>query len=161
MAIVRFDPFAMLDDFDNLIRTSWSENAPVQTQRWVPAVNMRTVGSDVEIELELPGLKREDIDVEVHEKRLSVSGERRETRSAEDGSTLLREMRYGSFSREFRLPDTVAADQVSADYADGILRLHIAGVKPAPAEPHKIQVDERPAGVSVTATDQAEVESAE
>lgn len=90
-----------------------------------------------------------------------ASGERRETRSAEVGSTLLREMRYGSFSREFRLPDTVAADQVSADYADGILRLHIAGVKPAPAEPHKIQVDERPAGVSVTATDQAEVESAE
>lgn len=157
MAVVRFDPLALLDDFDSLIRTTWGENAREmgQSLRWVPAVNMRANDTDVNIELELPGVRREDIDVEVLGKRLRVSGERRETFSSGDetGGTLVREMRYGSFSREFRLPTVVSGKQVSADYADGILRLHITGAKTLPPEPEKIVVGERQEAIEAVAKD--------
>src|SRR4029078_2690433 len=86
---------------------------------YVPAVEMRADGADVVITLELPGVDVErDADIEVAEGRLTISGQRRNRNEERDeaGKVLVRELRYGSFRREFALPDGIVADQVDASY---------------------------------------------
>lgn len=146
MSVRRWDPFTVLarldDDFDEIVRRSWSGQG--RTQGWVPAIDMVSENGDVVISLELPGLESDDIDIEVHEGRLTISGERSSTReeSSEDHKVLVREFRYGSFRRDFVLPEGIGADAVSADYDKGVLKVRVTGVTKPPAEPKKIAVNQ-------------------
>lgn len=77
-----------------------------------------------EIEVALPGLKREDIKVDFHQGRLSISGERHFQREQQDQRRYhVVESSYGSFSRSFQLPDTVDASRIEAAFEDGVLRV--------------------------------------
>lgn len=145
MALRAWDPFTVLarldDDFDQLVRRTWGTTSG-QTSGYVPAIEMATDGPDVVITLELPGVDiEEDVDLQVHEGRLSISGQRREERTEDKpGRTLVRELRYGSFRRDFALPPDVTPDDIDATYDRGMLRVRVRNVtKPAP-EPQKIQV---------------------
>jgi HSP20 family protein len=146
MAIRRWDPFTVLarldDDFDQIVRRSFS-SPQGWTQGWVPPIDMVADGADVVISFELPGLDAEDIDIEVHDGRLTVSGERttKHQETSQDHKVLVREFRYGSFRREFVLPDGIDADAVSADYDRGVLKVRVAGVTKPPAQPQKIAVN--------------------
>ncbi len=119
MALTGWDPFttlARLDpDFDELVRRAWgtptrrSSSSRASTAGFVPAIEMATDGSDVLISLELPGVDVEkDIDIEVAQGRLTISGERHDRMAQRDdkegAKVLVRELRYGSFRREFALP---------------------------------------------------------
>lgn len=148
MAIMRWDPFTALarldSDFDELVRRTWGGSPAGRTAAgYVPAVDMVRDGTDVVITLELPGLAVEDLDIEVTEGRLVVSGERRETTEqteGEKGRVLVREMRYGAFRREFALPGHVVADDVEATYDQGLLRVRVRNVsRPAPS-PTKVSI---------------------
>ena len=147
MELYRWDPFTALArmdrQFDEIVRRTWGSGSkpnPVGTG-FVPPVEMIQEGADVLLRLELPGIDpANDIDVSVHEGRLIVTGERKDTRTQEDGRALVRELRYGSFRREFALPDGVNSDDVEAAYDQGLLELRIREVvKPAP-EPKRVQV---------------------
>jgi HSP20 family protein len=158
MELYRWDPFTTLErldrQFDEIVRRSWGTNRPAaRTAGFVPPVEMLQDGGDVVVRLELPGIDpAEDIDVSVHEGRLAVSGERKETRTEAGQGLLVRELRYGSFRREFALPDGVTADDVEASYDKGLLELRIRQVvKPAP-EPRRITIS--------TGTDAPAVEAA-
>src|SRR6266545_2303876 len=115
MPLMRWDPFTALarldDEFDDLVRRSFGS----AQYQYVPAVEMATEGPDVVITLELPGVDIGDIDIEVAEGRLTISGERRDTREETKGKVLVRELRYGAFRRTFQLPEGVTADQVEAE----------------------------------------------
>ncbi|WP_157530751.1 Hsp20/alpha crystallin family protein [Hymenobacter norwichensis] len=79
-----------------------------------------------EIEVALPGLKRDDIKVDFHQGRLSVSGERHFQREQQDQRRYhVVESTYGSFSRSFQLPDTVDAGRIEAAFEDGMLRVTV------------------------------------
>ena len=164
MAVTRWDPFTVLAhldrDFDELVRRTWG--APVgrrgSTAGYVPATDVATEGEDVVLTLELPGVDIErDVDIEVHDGRLTISGQRRESSEHEEGGegsdkVLVREMRYGSFRREFALPEGVDADDVSATYDRGLLQVRVRSVaKPAP-QPRKIAISAAQAPQAVTAT---------
>lgn len=74
---------------------------------------------------EVPGLDRDDIDIEVTDGVLTIKGERKsETEKTEEG-WLVRERSYGAFERSVVLPDGVEADKISADYREGVLEVHI------------------------------------
>ena len=162
MAIRRWDPFTVLarldDDFDELVRRTWgsaSPGAPARTVGYVPAIDMTTDEGDVVIRLELPGLDIEkDVDIEVHDGLLTVSGERRDTseRREAGGKLLVRELRYGSFRREFALPEGVTADHVTASYDKGLLEVRVAGVTRPVEAPRKIEVKAGPATDTKTIT---------
>ncbi len=155
MAIRRWDPFTVLarldDDFDELVRRTWGSTAPaasVRTIGYVPAIDMTADGGDVVIRLELPGLDIDkDVEIAVHDGKLTISGERRDTSERQDagGKMLVRELRYGSFRREFALPEGVGADQVSATYDRGMLEVRVAGVTRRAEEPRKIEIKSAPA----------------
>ena len=152
MALTRWDPFTTLarldQDFDELVRRTWGGNAaaPVRsraTAGFVPAVEMRAEGADVLITLELPGVDVEkDVDIEVAEGRLTISGQRRDRMEERDeaGKVLVRELRYGSFRRDFALPEGVAADQVDATYDQGLLHVRVRDVSRPALPPQKVAI---------------------
>ena len=152
MALTRWDPFTTLarldEDFDQLVRRAWG-SAPratghgTATTGYVPAIEMRAEGADVVITLELPGVDiNRDVDIEVADGRLAISGERRERneQSGEDGRVLVRELRYGAFRREFALPDGVTAEHVDATYDQGMLEVRVRGVTKPVVPPQKIEI---------------------
>ncbi|QUG99524.1 Hsp20/alpha crystallin family protein [Saccharopolyspora erythraea] len=153
MTLVRrssWDPFGNLvrqmdRDFDNITRRFFGNQG---VEGFVPATNVERDGSDVVVKLELPGVDiAQDVEVEVTDGRLSISGHRRtEKTSGEDGAVLLREIRTGAFRREFNLPEGVTAEQVEASYDRGVLEVRVHEVsKPEPA-PTKIQIADRRQG---------------
>ncbi len=140
MPLMRWDPFTALarldDEFDDLVRRSFGS----ASYQYVPPVEMATEGSDVVITLELPGVDVNDIDIEVAEGRLTISGERRDTREETKGKVLVREMRYGMFRRTFQLPDGITADQVEAESDKGLLRVRVKNVTRPVEQPRKIDI---------------------
>src|SRR2546430_12168494 len=122
MPLMRWDPFTALarldDQFDDLVRRSFG----TAQYQYVPAVEMSTEGNDVVITLELPGVDVDDIDIEVAEGRLTISGERRDTREEIKGKVLVRELRYGGFRRTFQLPESVTPVPADARAAKGRMR---------------------------------------
>src|SRR3954469_23887953 len=140
MAIMRWDPFTALsrldDEFDDLVRRTFGAS----TYQYVPPVEMATDGTDVVITLELPGVDVEDIDIEVADGRLTITGERKDHWENSRGKVLVREMRYGAFRRTFQLPDGVGPDQVEAESDKGLLRLRVKSVTKPVVPPRKIEV---------------------
>jgi HSP20 family protein len=137
---MRWDPFTALsrldDEFDELVRRTFGS----ATYQYVPPVEMATEGGDVVISLELPGVEVEDVDIEVADGRLSISGERKDRWEDSRGKVLVREVRYGAFRRTFQLPEGVTADQVEAEAGNGILRLRVRNVTRPVEPPRKIKV---------------------
>ena len=142
-----WDPFGSLirqfdSDFENMVRRSFG--APGSTG-FVPAADAVRDGSDVVVTLELPGVDVEkDVNVEVTDGRLLITGERTEETSKEESGWLIRESRSGSFRREFALPEHVTADDIEADYDRGLLKIRVRGVSRPKVEPRKIKVRNQP-----------------
>jgi HSP20 family protein len=154
MAITRWDPFtalAQMDrEFDNLVARGWG--SPAARAGFVPPVEIITKDSDVVIRLELPGIDvANDVDVEVDKGRLVIRGERRAGSDEQRGSYLVRELRYGSFRREFALPDGVTADAVEAQYDNGMLEVVVHDAVRREPEPRRITIGQGRAGQTVDA----------
>ncbi|MBJ6107943.1 Hsp20/alpha crystallin family protein [Hymenobacter sp. BT523] len=90
-----------------------------------PQVDAYETEKGYEIEVALPGLKREDIKVDFHQGRLTVSGERQFKSEQNDRRYHIVESSYGSFNRSFQLPDTVEPRQIQATFEDGVLRVTV------------------------------------
>lgn len=107
---------------------------------WAPAVNVEESGDELLLTAELPGMNRNDIEIELENNVLTIRGEKREER--EEGSEERRyhvwERRYGAFQRSFTLPRTVQADDITAEFADGVL--HVRMPKSEEAKGRKIQI---------------------
>lgn len=144
MTVGHWNPFTVIarvdDDFEKLVRSTWGASV-TRPAGYVPAIDMISEGTDVIVNLELPGLNvANDVEIEIHEGRLTISGQRHETATSEDARTLVRELRYGSFRREFTLPDNVSADDISADYQNGILSVRVRNVTKPIEAPRKIEI---------------------
>jgi HSP20 family protein len=105
---------------------------------WIPTVDISETEAEYAIQAELPGVKKEDVRVTLENGVLTIQGERRQQQS-EPGRKYHRvEVSYGRFVRSFTLPDTVEAGNVRAEYADGMLNLHLP--KSEKAKPRQIDV---------------------
>jgi len=101
----------------------FNEEAP-QPHSWSPRVDLSEGESGFEILAEIPGMKKEDIQIKFQDKVLTLSGER--VRSEEDGRAYHRlERSYGAFERSFYMPDDVKPDEIKARYQDGVLFIEI------------------------------------
>jgi len=105
---------------------------------WAPALDVQEDKDNFTVRVELPGLKRDEIDVSLQNGALVISGERKEEKVS-DGTEIHRQERfYGKFQRALTLPEPVAADKVKADYRDGVLTIKLP--KTEEAKPKKIDV---------------------
>ena len=104
---------------------------------WSPALDLYESGDNLIAVIELPGMRKEDIDISLHDGTLTISGERR--RESTGGEKAQRTERYvGTFRRSIALPTRVDAGKVSASYQDGILE--VALPKAEEAKPKQIKV---------------------
>jgi HSP20 family protein len=107
---------------------------------WAPRVNVEELEDKFEITAELPGMKKEDIDIEVRDGVLVIKGEKKVENEEEGKNYHICERSYGTFQRAFTLPDNVTTENISAEYADGILMLGVPKVEPAKPKEIKIEV---------------------
>ncbi len=124
-----FDDFLTRDLFQLPFRAVSNVNS-------VPAVNVKETDTAFELEMAAPGMEKKDFKVELEQDTLviSVQKENKTEKNSEDGKYSRKEFSYQSFSRSFNLPeDLVKADEISANYKDGIL--HIMVPKKEPAKP--------------------------
>lgn len=104
---------------------------------WSPALDLYESGDHLVAVVELPGMRKEDIDISLHDGTLTISGERK--RESNNGETAQRTERYvGTFRRSISLPTRVDPSKVSATYQDGILKVTLP--KAEEAKPKQIQV---------------------
>ncbi|MEM1391932.1 MAG: Hsp20/alpha crystallin family protein [Cyanobacteria bacterium P01_H01_bin.150] len=118
----------------------WQELNALQSQLdrdfvKVPAAELRLDKEAVYLRLELPGIEAKDLDIEVTEKAVSISAERKTEHKNEANSTFKSELHYGKFHRVIPLPARVQNTNVTADYKDGILNLTLPKTE---AEKHKV-----------------------
>src|SRR5690242_12240749 len=106
---------------------------------WTPAFDVFEDKDNFTVKAELPGMKREDINVSLHDGNLIVSGERQAETHNEGTEVYRAERFFGKFQRAVSLPATVAADKVKAAYKDGVLTITLP--KAEEAKPKQIEVN--------------------
>ena len=105
---------------------------------WSPAVDIYDQGGEVVIHAELPGMKKEDIDVRVENNILTIRGKKERKEEIKEEGYFRAERTYGSFTRSFSLPNTVEIGRIAAEYKDGVLTLRLP--KAEEAKPRQIEV---------------------
>ncbi|MFB9863134.1 Hsp20/alpha crystallin family protein [Rufibacter immobilis] len=111
---------SMLDRFFND-----SVNSRERLNRFSPQVDTCETEQAYEIEVALPGLKKEDIHLDFQQGRLTISGERHFNQEQKDKRYHLIESQYGAFSRSFQFPDTVKAEAIEAVFENGVLQVRV------------------------------------
>ncbi|MEM7793574.1 MAG: Hsp20/alpha crystallin family protein [Cyanobacteria bacterium P01_C01_bin.118] len=142
--IVRYwQPFQEIETIRQQLDTIFEDLTPTTTD-WIPAVDLVDAGDNYVLEVVLPGLKADDINIEASRKSITLSGERAAVEYGDDKTVLRRERRYGSFRRVVNLPVSIDHEQVSADYTSGILTVNVP--KAAEMRNQVVKVNIAPAG---------------
>ena len=106
---------------------------------WVPPVDVLEESDDLVVRVELPGVKQEEIDISFAEGVLTIKGERTFDKETESRKYHRIERVYGTFSRSFTLPRSVAPEKIAASFTDGILEIIVP--KREEAKPRQIRID--------------------
>jgi HSP20 family protein len=125
--------------FGGLMRRSGGQQR-AQVTEWAPAMDVLQKDGDLMVRAELPGVKLEDVDITIHDRILTISGERKLEEETERGGYYVRERRHGSFRRSMTLPEGVEEDRIRARFQDGVLEVTIEGAA-AVREPKRIQIE--------------------
>jgi len=147
MALVRYAPSRSLSPLFNSFFDTPTTSAVLRSRRWVPALDIVESDDRYVLKADLPGLSEGDVNIEVQDDVLTISGERKsETTEKRDGYVRI-ERASGAFRRTLRLPEGVDAEKVAATFDQGVLEVTIP--KPEERKPRRveIQVGERPAAV--------------
>jgi HSP20 family protein len=147
MAIVRWDPFhemsEMQERMGRLLGDFYGRRGADDVMRrgaWVPPVDIYDTGKhELMIKVEVPDMKRDDIQLTVENNTLTISGEKKMDGEMHDENCHRVERAYGTFTRSFSLPPTVDTSKVSADYKAGVLSIRLPLREEA--KPKQIQVN--------------------
>jgi HSP20 family protein len=111
-----------------------------QLAEWAPAVDVLTKDGNLLIRAELPGVKREDVDITLQNGVLTIAGEHKVDEEEERGGYHVRERRYGSFRRSMSLPEGIDESKIHAKFEDGVLEVNVEGAAVERA-PKRIQIE--------------------
>ena len=101
---------------------------------WTPVMEVFRQGDQYVVQADLPGLRRDDVDISIHEDVLVISGERKRKNEEHQNAAHHTGRAYGRFVRTFTLPDNVIQDSISASLTDGVLEIRL----PLPQQPEKV-----------------------
>jgi HSP20 family protein len=128
------------DEVDRLFGPTFGEltgTSPLLSG-WSPALDLFEDKDNLVVKAELPGMKKDEIDISLHDGCLSISGERKSDQTSNNAEVYRTERYYGRFQRTVALPSPVAADKVRAQYQDGVLTITLP--KTEEAKPKRIDV---------------------
>jgi HSP20 family protein len=138
MAIVRWEPFrelaALQGEVDRLFNSG--SNGPLR--RWMPAMDVVETEDQFVLRADLPGMSEEDVNIELEDRVLTVSGERKAEHEATKGGYHRVERAFGAFVRSLTLPEGVDPEAVEASFDRGVLEVRIP--KPEQRKPRKISI---------------------
>jgi HSP20 family protein len=144
--LTRFEPFrefsTLQDRINRVFRESYrsaSQDEPLTTSSFAPAVDVYEDEHNVTLKIEVPGIDEKDIDVRLENNTLTVHGERKIEKEEKEENYRRVERQYGSFTRTFTVPNTVDSEKVSATYDKGVLKITLP--KKAEAKPKQIKVN--------------------
>ena len=128
--LIRLNPFSEMrrlqDEMSRLFDPGFPfENGELASANWIPAVDIEETSETLRVIAELPGMRREDIQIEFENGMLTIRGQRSRAEEKKETNFHRVERSFGSFSRSFRLPATVDAEKISATYEDGVLKLEM------------------------------------
>lgn len=142
-----WDPFRDLEAIQNemnrlfdssLIRWGGRETGLFEGV-WSPAIDIYDSKDNIMVKADIPGMKKDEIDVSVHNDTLILKGEKKEEKETKEKGSIRTERFYGSFNRAIRLPAQVDAANVSAAYKNGVLELVLP--KKEEAKPKQLQIE--------------------
>jgi HSP20 family protein len=146
-AVTRWDPFKELDELNKRLsmmygraplRTASEKEEAMTVAEWAPLVDIVEEEKEYLIKAELPEVKREDVKVSVEEGVLTVSGERKFEKEEKGKKYHRIERAYGRYARSFTLPDDADPSKVTAEFKDGVLRVHLP--KSEKAKPKSVEI---------------------
>ncbi len=139
-------PFQEMEDwFDDFFRRPFSLMRPSWWPRTVeevsPSVDVFEEGDDVVVKAELPGIKKEDIEVNLSDDIMTISGEKKKEEKVQKKDYYSLERSFGSFRRSFRLPSEVLPDKAKAAFKDGILEIRVPKSDEAKKKTKKVAIE--------------------
>jgi len=144
MDLVRWNPWRDMMDLQKRINNIFEETFVSRTGEksnlfnWNPAVDVYEEGDNLVIKAELPGVNKDDIEIDVKETVLTLKGERSAQNEVKEDKYYRRERSYGKFMRSFTLPAHVDPEKITADFKDGILNITIT--KPEKEKVKKVSI---------------------
>ena len=127
MLLTKFDPFKQLKEIEKNLYTQVGNNEGVTA--FVPTVNTREGEFAYHVDVDLPGVKKEDIKVDLNKGILTISGERKTKEEVKQEDYYKIETYFGKFSRSFSLPDNVDIENIEAKSDNGVLEIVIPKLK--------------------------------
>ena len=143
MLITKFDPLREFRNLEERMRNSLNltdETDVTNVTGFTPSVNTREGEYAYHVEVDLPGVKKEDINVDVKDDLLTISGERKTKSEINEKDYYKQECSYGKFQRSFTLPEGTDVENIEANSQDGVLEVIIPKLKKVEKETKKIEV---------------------
>ena len=146
MALIRWEPVRELNTIQNemnrLFNTFFEPapqgNGPSLSRRWIPAMDLVETDKDFVLRADLPGLSENDVNIELEDNVLTVSGERKSEHEERKEGYYRVERASGRFSRSLTLPEGVDPEKVRANFENGVLEVRIP--KPEQRQPRKVTI---------------------
>ena len=139
--LVRWEPFRELGTLQSemsRLMNGMLEGNGRQSQNWVPSLDVWETPTEVVYAFDLPGIREEQITIEVKDETLTISANREKTEETSEKGFYRFERRYGTFARAVGLPQGVDQDNISARYENGVLEVRVP--KPEEQKPKKIEL---------------------
>jgi len=144
MALIRWEPTREINslqgEMNRLFNTFFDTpgNGQTSTRRWIPPMDLVEAGDHFVLRADLPGLGEEDVNIEVADDVLTISGERRFEQDASEGGHVRVERGFGAFRRSLTIPDGVDPEAVTASFDKGVLEVRVP--KPAERKPRRVAI---------------------
>jgi HSP20 family protein len=142
MALIRWEPAREVDSLQSEVNrvfdAFFGNGQATPARRWVPAMDLVETDDHFVLRADLPGLSEKDVNIEVEERVLTVSGERKAEHEVSKEGYHRVERAFGSFSRSLTLPEGIDAEAVTANFENGVLEVQIP--KPEERKPRKISI---------------------
>jgi len=145
MQLTRFDPFQaidrMHDEMNSMVEKTFGQvDWPRAVGSMTGAMNIHETDTEYEIQVQVPGFKEDELNLEYSEDTLTVSGEKKTEEKSEKKNTIRREWEHSSFSRSIHFAQPIKDESVEAKLADGTLTIHAPKVEPVKPKIKKIEV---------------------
>ena len=138
-----WDPFDLMTDFQNEMNRLFHRSLHKKdgwAKTFEPEVDLVEEKDSFIVKVDIPGIKKEELDIKVEGRLLTLKGERKEEKETKEKNYYASERLYGAFTRMIELPTDVKADQVKAAYKDGVLEITLPKTEGAKAKQVTVEV---------------------
>lgn len=141
MTLIKFEPLKEFETISDRLQRMFSDFSHDYSYQFNPKIDISEDDKSIFIDVEVPGMKKEDMKVSLEDNILTISGEKKDETKEKNNKSFYRvERSYGSFQRSFTLPAEVNSEKTEAKYEDGILRISFEKSQPKQINERAIQI---------------------